>query len=154
MKKLITLTYVLLILLVHVATLKSNTISTEPVEVLVKEHCIEVETLSPLISAMILVESSNNNSAHNKKEHSVGCLQIRPIMVREVNRLLKRRGSSKRFKLKDRWNRQKSIEMFLVYTHTIHTLEAKARMWNGGPNGMNKTTTIKYWRKVTRHFSS
>lgn len=154
MKKLITLTCVLLIIIVHITTLKSSTVTTEPVVTLVRKECVKVEIMSPLISALIFVESSNNDLAHNKKEHSVGCLQIRPIMVREVNRLLKRRGSSKRFKLKDRWNRQKSIDMFLVYTHTIHTLEAKARMWNGGPNGMNKTATIKYWRKVTRHLSS
>jgi len=28
------------------------------------------------------------------------------------------------------------------------TDEARARTWNGGPNGMNKAATLPYWRKV------
>ena len=55
-----------------------------------------------IISAMIKVESAGNDSAYNLKEDAVGCLQIRPIMVREVNRILKRCGEDKRFDVKDR----------------------------------------------------
>jgi hypothetical protein len=28
------------------------------------------------------------------------------------------------------------------------TDEQKARIWNGGPGGMRKKTTLAYWRKV------
>ena len=101
-----------------------------------------------LIDAVIMVESSDNDNAHNLSEDAVGCLQIRPIMVREVNRLLKRRGEERRYTLEDRWSRQKSIEMFLVYNFRITNFEEQARRWNGGANGMNKTATIKYWNKV------
>ena len=44
------------------------------------------------------VESGNDTLAYNAKENAAGCLQIRPIMVREVNRLLGKDS----FKLKDR----------------------------------------------------
>ena len=37
---------------------------------------------------MIMVESEGNDSAYHKREKAAGCLQIRPIMVREVNRIL------------------------------------------------------------------
>jgi hypothetical protein len=30
------------------------------------------------------------------------------------------------------------------------TDEARARIWNGGPNGMNKASTKPYWLKVQR----
>jgi hypothetical protein len=100
------------------------------------------------ISSLIMVESSGNDQAHNLSEDAVGCLQIRPIMVREVNRLLKRRGEERRYTLQDRWNRRKSIEMFLVYNKNVTKFENQARRWNGGPGGMNKETTIKYWNKV------
>ena len=116
----------------------------EIVEV-VKDSVIK---MSNLIEAIIQVESVGNDSAYNKSEDAVGCLQIRPVMVREVNRLLKKRKNPKRYTLLNRWDRQKSIEMFLVFTKNISKPEAKARCWNGGPKGMTKSATIKYWNKV------
>ena len=116
----------------------------EIVEV-VKDSVIK---MSNLTEAIIQVESVGNDSAYNKSEDAVGCLQIRPIMVREVNRLLKKRKNPKRYTLLNRWDRQKSIEMFLVFTKNISKPEAKARCWNGGPKGMTKSATIKYWNKV------
>ena len=104
--------------------------------------------MSNLTKAIIQVESVGNDSAYNKSEDAVGCLQIRPIMVREVNRLLKIRGKKRRYTLEDRWNRRKSIEMFLVYNKNVTEFENQARRWNGGPGGMNKEATIKYWNKV------
>ena len=100
------------------------------------------------ISSVITVESSGNDQAHNLSEDAVGCLQIRPIMVREVNRLLKIRGEERRYILEDRWNRRKSIEMFLVFNKNVTKFENQARRWNGGSKGMNNETTIKYWNKV------
>ena len=83
-----------------------------------------------LIEAIIYVESRGDVNAHNVSENAVGCLQIRPIMLREVNRLL---GCNK-YKLADRWNKVKSIEMFnVIKEHTTNpTNEKLARNWNGG----------------------
>jgi hypothetical protein len=99
-----------------------------------------------LIEAIIYVESRGNTNAHNISEDAVGCLQIRPIMLREVNRLL---GHNK-YKLTDRWNRSKSIEMFnVIREHTTNPTDEKlARNWNGGWNGYKKQSTLKYWHKV------
>lgn len=105
-----------------------------------------------IISAMIKVESAGNDSAYNLKEDAVGCLQIRPIMVREVNRILKRCGEDKRFDVKDRWSRDKSIEMFIIwrdYHHPSSGYEKIARNWNGGADGYKKKSTEKYWEKVS-----
>lgn len=106
-----------------------------------------------VVIAMIKVESSDNDSAYNSVEDAVGCLQIRPIMVREVNRILKNKGEEQRFKLKDRWNRDKSLEMFTVWKNHHHpnsSDEMIARNWNGGANGHKKKSTEKYWEKVRR----
>jgi hypothetical protein len=99
-----------------------------------------------LIDAIIYVESRGDINAYNAKENAVGCLQIRPIMLREVNRLL---GYNK-YKLADRWNKVKSIEMFnVIKEHTTNpTNEKLARNWNGGWNGYKKQSTLKYWHKV------
>jgi len=99
-----------------------------------------------LIDAIIYVESRGDTNAHNISEDAVGCLQIRPIMLREVNRLL---GYNK-YKLADRWDKEKSIEMFnVIKEHTTNpTNEKLARNWNGGWSGYKKQSTLKYWHKV------
>ncbi len=99
-----------------------------------------------LIDAIIHVESRGDSMAYNAGEDAVGVLQIRPIMMREVNRLL---GYNK-YTLKDRWSKSKSIEMFnVIKAHTTNpTNERLARNWNGGWNGYKKKSTLKYWQKV------
>lgn len=101
-----------------------------------------------LIKAIMYVESRGNTKAHNISEDAVGCLQIRPIMLREVNRLL---GYNK-YKLADRWSKAKSIEMFnVIKEHTTNPTDEKlARNWNGGWNGYKKQSTLKYWYKVKK----
>jgi len=106
-----------------------------------------------IVLGMIQVESNGNDEAYNESEDAVGCLQIRPIMVREVNRILKMKGEEYRFKMKDRWDREKSLEMFWIwrdYHHPDSDYEIIARNWNGGPNGYRKKSTEKYWEKVNR----
>lgn len=108
-----------------------------------------VRSIPNLIDAIIYVESRGNTKAHNIKEDAVGCLQIRPIMLKEVNRLL---GYNK-YKLADRWSKAKSIEMFnVIKEHTTNPTDEKlARNWNGGWNGYKKQSTLKYWYKVKEH---
>jgi len=110
-----------------------------------------------LVTALIHVESRGNDSAigdrHLVGEEAVGALQIRPIMVREVNRILKIQKSDKRYKLKDRFDRQKTIEMFFVwknYHHPDSDFETIARNWNGGPKGYKRSSTLRYWNKVQK----
>ena len=103
-----------------------------------------------LLSAIIQVESSNNDSAYHIGEDAVGCLQIRQCMVDDVNRILRRQKSIKRYSYHDRWLRYKSIEMFDVYCkhYGLTTAEEIARCWNGGPRGMQNEMTAGYWKKV------
>jgi len=104
----------------------------------------------PLIAAIIEVESGGDTLAYNSKEDAVGCLQIRPIMVREVNRLVGKDS----FTLYDRWSKVKSIQMFNILRSNIKEAsnEKIARVWNGGYNGKNNPNTLKYWNKVKKQF--
>ena len=110
---------------------------------------IEPIPIDTLLNAVMAVESNFDSMAYNAKENAVGVLQIRPIMVREVNRLL---GEDK-YTLKDRWNKAKSIEMFNVIRSHLKGAsdEQIARVWNGGYNGHKKQSTIKYWDKVRKN---
>ena len=105
-----------------------------------------------LLSALIMVESSDNDSAYNVREDAVGCLQIRRTMVDDVNRILKRQKSTKIFCYEDRWSRIKSIEMFDVYCkhYNLNSAEEIARCWNGGPRGNDNPNTLNYWAKVEK----
>ena len=103
-----------------------------------------------LLSAIMFVESSYNDSAYAVNEDAVGCLQIRKCMVKDVNRILRRQKSELRFTYDDRWFRHKSIKMFDIYCkhYGLTTAEEIARCWNGGPHGMQNEITVGYWEKV------
>ena len=138
----------------------------ESVDLTIKELELQISIESPklkpviysksyteLVSAMIWVESKGNDSAYHRGEKAAGCLQIRPIMVKEVNRILSLKGSSYIYTLEDRWSREKSIQMFNIVTNYYHpngTYEEIARCWNGGPKGLQKKQTQKYWHKVQK----
>lgn len=116
---------------------------------------VDSVTEDQLIKALINVESSNNDNAYRSGEDAAGCLQIRRTMVRDVNRILRRQKSQIRFDFEDRWDRQKSIEIFKIYCnhYNLTTPEEKARCWNGGPRGLQKLATKRYWEKVKKHLA-
>ena len=109
-----------------------------------------------LLSALMMVESRNDDSAYAPGEDAVGCLQIRKTMVDDVNRILNRQGKDYKFTYEDRWSRQKSIMMFEIYCDHYNLTEPEeiARCWNGGPRGMNKEATVYYWNKVQNYLES
>ena len=109
-----------------------------------------------LLSAIMFVESSYNDSAYHKGEDAVGCLQIRKCMVNDVNRILRRQKLNLKFTYDDRWLRSKSIKMFDIYCkhYGLITAEEIARCWNGGPRGMQNEMTTGYWKKVKNKLDS
>lgn len=134
----------------------------KPVEMLThpkRVTLIETKQAEPidrtdLVQALIMVESSGREDAYNASEDAVGCLQIRRVMVKDVNRILKKQGKDKHFKLKDRWDCNKAVEIFEIYTDYYYPNadnETVARGWNGGPKGHNKQATEQYWSKVQSH---
>lgn len=118
------------------------------------KSALKVESWKKVIDAIINVESEGNPRA--KSGSSVGLLQITPILVRDCNKILKRRKSSKRYSLSDRFNRAKSIEMFmLIQSHynPKSELERAIRLWNGGLN-YTKKGTQRYYEKVMKGVKS
>ena len=93
------------------------------------------------------VESGGDPRAFNLKENAAGLMQIRPIMVRDANRIIGR----EKWTLADRWNVEQSWQMFRLivrYYHPKGSPEQWARTWNGGGKGAKKTSTLAYWAKV------
>jgi len=148
----------LLVILAPVFVSNSDSFDVPTTEIKVELKAKEIKPIideDDLIDALIQVESRGNDSAvgdrHLVGNEAIGALQIRPIMVREVNRILKIKKSEKRFKMSDRWDREKTIEMFLIWKdfhHSNDDFETIARNWNGGPKGFKNPRTKKYWAKV------
>jgi hypothetical protein len=102
-------------------------------------------SISNIIARLIEIESAGNDYAIGDNGLAVGCLQIHPIMVRDVNRI-----ANTNFTLVDRTSRSKSIQMIRIYIDHYcvgDTEEHIVRKWNGGPTGHLKNSTLKYWRK-------
>jgi len=110
-----------------------------------------------IITALIAIESQGQVKAYNALEDAVGILQIRPIMVEEVNRILELQGAVGDYTLEDRWNPQKSRRMctyFLAYQYDRYvkkhgrapSMRQLASSWNSG--GVFKQCTEDYKRKV------
>ena len=109
-----------------------------------------------ILNAIVTVESQGNPKAYAANEDAVGILQIRRVLVDDVNRILKRKGSFFRYTYNDRWDVEKSFEMFDIYCeyYNFQTAEEMARCWNGGPRGINKSATEVYWAKVQNELTS
>lgn len=105
---------------------------------------------TPVINAIIEVESGGDAHAVDKSGKSCGILQITPILVKECNRISQLRKSSKRYDMNDRFSSEKSKEMFLLYQsfyNPKNDVEQAIRSWNGGMN-YTKGGTQRYFEKV------
>lgn len=132
----------------------NNTISNTEVKCLDISTNGIIDNREELIEAMIWVESNGIDSSYNESERAIGCLQIRPIMIREINRLCKKHEYSERWVHADAWDREKSISMFKIWsklTNVDSIYEKSARNWNGGPKGYKKSSTAKYWIKCKKY---
>jgi hypothetical protein len=90
-----------------------------------------------IIKAIILAESGGRWDAYNAKEEALGVLQLRPVMVRHVSTL-----SDKEYKLSDRLDSLKSVEMFkllMSIRNPRYDIDTACNLWNAGnPNPTNQ----------------
>ena len=116
--------------------------------------------IAKLFLVVAMVESGLDPQAIGDRGSAVGIVQIHKICVDDVNRVAKTN-----FTYEDRYDVDKSKEIFTLYlaywgrhyhkkTGNPVTHEVLARIWNGGPNGWNKSATIPYWNKVKKELTS
>ena len=145
MKKVI----LILFLLVTFKVADSGTYSTNAVYT-IGEINVVGSKWDLLITKIGKVESSDGTDLIGDNGRAIGYLQMHTIMVDEINRIL----GSKTYSYEDRWDREKSIEMFNVYQSYYNpgqNHEIACRIWNGGPKARfnkYKKITDKYVQKV------
>ena len=88
-----------------------------------------------VMDAIIQVESRGNAKAVDKSGTCVGILQIKKCLVDETNNILKRNNDERRYTYSDRYNPQKSKEMFVILQNHFNkeqNMERAIRSWNAG----------------------
>lgn len=115
----------------------------------------EVFNWERVINAIIQVESKGNPKAFNPSGNCTGVLQITPVCVKECNQILQKQKSKKRYTLQDRFNAEKSKEIFIIiqkYHNPEHNIEKAIRCWNSGFYGNWKNRSGGYYKKVMKHY--
>ena len=104
-----------------------------------------------LLAALIAVESGGNDLARGR-HGDLGALQVRPCVVRDVNRI-----AGTHYRWAEMTNRWAALGVFRIYTGHYCTTERLgrevtdqdvARVWNGGPSGWKRRKTVAYWKRV------
>ena len=123
-------------------------------QVIINNKVIQNNQLHTLLLAVIKHESNGNNSIVGDNGKSVGILQIQKCVIDDVNRI---RHKYNKYTYTDRYDINKSIQIFYDYQSIYNKeldIEKAARIWNGGPNGMSKSKTNKYWLSVKSHLNN
>jgi len=119
----------------------------------------EVCTVDQLIVAIAYKESSGCDVAIGDRalrNKAYGYLQIRQPVCDDVNR----RFGTQYCATDCQGNRTLSIDVFHKYQSIYATKERlgreptaedMARIWNGGPDGWHKSSTVTYWQQVRSH---
>jgi hypothetical protein len=104
-----------------------------------------------LLSALIQIESGGNDPAKGR-HGELGALQIKPILVRDVNRIMGTHYAHQQVT-------NRAVSTFIANAYLSHygknlSDESLARIWQGGPKGHRKTSTRAYARRVMRQLQS
>ena len=100
-----------------------------------------------LLSALIQIESGGNDLAKGR-HGELGALQIKPILVRDVNRIM-----GTHYVHAQVTNR--ATATFIANAYLSHygknlSDESLARIWQGGPSGHKRSATRAYGKRVMR----
>ena len=113
---------------------------------------LEAERWNYFIEAVIWQESRGVTNAIGDNGQAVGVLQIHPIMVREANRILALQGINRAYTYEDRYDREKSIEMFNIvqnFYNKEHDFELALRIWNRYHPESYKTRIFEKYNELT-----
>ncbi len=100
-----------------------------------------------LLSALIQIESGGNDLAKGR-HGELGALQIKPILVRDVNRIMGTHYAHQQVT-------NRAVSIFIAESYFAHygkhlSDESLARLWQGGPKALKRSSTRAYGRRVMR----
>ncbi len=111
--------------------------------------------LDKILAALIMLESGGDINAYKSDEGAIGCLQIRRIMVHDINLIL----GVRKYRHSDAWDEGMSKDMARIYFGKRVTKKALKRepivedyalAWRWGPKGPSMKRTEAMDDYVTR----
>lgn len=113
----------------------------------------EAESIKPyekIWKAVCKIESSGNPLAYHMEDNgfaSIGIVQIQGSRINDFKAI-----SGINYSLMDMYSPDKAKRVFMWYASEINpnNPEMISRLWNGGPSGMSKKSTIKYWKLIQK----
>lgn len=98
-----------------------------------------------LLSALIQIESGGNDQAKGR-HGELGALQIKSIMVRDVNRIMGTHYAHQQVT-------NRAVSIFIAESYFAHygkhlSDESLARLWQGGPKALKRSSTRAYGKRV------
>jgi len=106
-----------------------------------------IDPIEVLWGIMCEVESSGNPwefIIDSNGKYSVGIAMIQQSRVNDYNKL-----TGKDYALEDCFDPAVSKEIWYYYADAIgYDPERISREWNGGPKGMQKKSTLMYWKLI------
>jgi len=106
---------------------------------------------STFLAVLIALESHGNHIAVGDGHKSIGALQIQPAVIADVNRIY-----GYRFTHQDAYDFTTAKVILASYLNHYCTRERlgrepteedAARIWNGGPDGWRRRSTLPYLKK-------
>jgi hypothetical protein len=117
----------------------------------------EGESIKEIRDVLKFVETENKPTAVGDQGRSFGVLQIQWVAIQDVNDKF-----GTQYTHEDAFNVACAEEIFELYldiwTRNLERREGRkattediVRIWNGGPTGYKRDTTLKYFRKYLRY---
>lgn len=109
-----------------------------------------------LLEAIAQVETGGDHTKINEKEKAYGLYQMTQGVIDDVNNFVLRKRV---YTIEDALVPENAHAIAVAYmrywgrkykkrTHRNPTPEVFARIWNGGPRGYEKESTLPYWERV------
>ena len=109
----------------------------------------------PILRSIAWYESSFNPYAENKRTKARGLLQILPVMIEEVNRILREYDLAEiQYTWKDAWDPIKSMDIWYIvqtYYNPDYNLDEAIRIWFGKGIQYDGKTWRGYFKDVTEY---
>jgi len=106
------------------------------------------------LAAFIKKESNNGLFMVNEAEGAHGYLQIRQVMIDDVNRICKLRNIEKQFTLEDAHDLRQSCQIWSIiqnYYNPSYDLHTAALVWNG--RGSDGHGNKEYWEDLKQIYA-
>ena len=120
-----------------------------------KSEVFYLWTSCPIERAFIRLESNFKADAINPISGAAGILQITPVMIADVNKICKRIGLKRHYKIQDAFSPEKSLEIFrlAMLWYDPANIQEACKIWFGRGRQHDGWTWREYYEKLIEYLN-